>query len=351
MKHSETILIWIIAIEFLLVLLFVISTYLNRFYWMRVSAANDKKTEDLRKEILESIDQGKARKLSFPDRIDLIVPLFQGFDTEFLGKSNQWISVRTELVKEQVLPRSRKLMNKRNWLNKYYLCILMEYYCERQDEAIILKLLKSESIVTVINAIKLAIQFDSPKVLRAVIDRISVERSPVQRMLVADAFQTSKLLEMCHRILKTSENAFLHKTCYILLNQVGCTSEFFELAKRDLQNNQLEVQLNAIRVLSKSDSARALPILKFLLDSPVWQIREVALTNLGPMKDKDIYEKIGSMLQDPVWWVRYRAGMALLNYKQEGIELLKKISESTLDNYAATEANYILLRHHLQEKS
>jgi HEAT repeat protein len=152
------------------------------------------------------------------------------------------------------------------------------------------------------------------------------------------------------KTLLSSDDAFLRKTCFILANQVGTTKEFFELAKRDIGDSHLELSLSAIRVLSKSDPEKALPILRSLLDDPIWQVREVALTHLAPLCDKESFEKIGSMLHDPVWWVRYRAGMALLNYKETGKELLNKISNSDSDNYAAVEAKYILLRHGLQEE-
>lgn len=351
MSNTVTILVWAIAIEFALVFAFVIFTYISRYFWDQVNSRNTKRSDILRKELNEAQKESHAKKLSYPNRIDLIVPLLQEID-EKIGKTDtRWETVRTEIIKEQLLPKARHLMRKRNWLYHYYLCILLNYYFEPQDEALIVKLIQDKSIVVLINAIPVAIKFGSAKVLRTLVERISTERTHVQRMLISDAFRTPKLLEICAKILHTSHEAYLRKTCFILVNQVGPTRDFFELAQRDIYANELELRLSAIRVLAKSDPEKAVPILKSFLNDPIWQVREVSLTHLAPYADQGSFDTIAGMLHDPVWWVRYRAGLALLHYKKAGEDMLAKISESPTDKYAALEAKYILLRNRPQEES
>lgn len=65
-------------------------------------------------------------------------------------------------------------------------------------------------------------------------------------------------------------------------------------------------------VLHVARDPRLLPAIRSLAEHPYWVVRTKVASALGRLGDKSDIERLGRLLCDPVWWVRYRAACALI---------------------------------------
>ncbi|MCP9471418.1 MAG: HEAT repeat domain-containing protein [Nitrospira sp.] len=69
-----------------------------------------------------------------------------------------------------------------------------------------------------------------------------------------------------------------------------------------------------------------LPFVRQALFHPVWHVRVQAVTALGKLGTVSDETRLTALLNDPEWWVRYRAGEALVNLRsmtEEKLEMLQ----------------------------
>jgi HEAT repeat protein len=81
------------------------------------------------------------------------------------------------------------------------------------------------------------------------------------------------------------------------------------------------------------------------LSHPDWRVREAAATSLGRIAAAGDEKRLGVLLHDEHWWVRYRAAQAIAYVPNVTIEELRKRTEQEQDPAAAD-----VLRHVLAER-
>jgi HEAT repeat protein len=79
-------------------------------------------------------------------------------------------------------------------------------------------------------------------------------------------------------------------------------------------------------------------------DHPSWAVRVAATKALGRIGEPSDRDRLVGLLADPHWWVRYRAGKALMALPSVGPVELERIRGTLSDRYAAD-----MLRHVLAE--
>ena len=80
------------------------------------------------------------------------------------------------------------------------------------------------------------------------------------------------------------------------------------------------------------------------LDSPSPEARAAAAAAAGRIGMKEAVARLGALLGDPAWWVRFHSGRALLRLGPEGIERLEKVA--ALGDERAREAAALTLAEH-----
>ncbi len=87
-----------------------------------------------------------------------------------------------------------------------------------------------------------------------------------------------------------------------------------------------EIAANTYRALGLLGDPRALPAVKQGLRSPAWELRCQAALCAGQIHAHETESQLTSLLDDPVWWVRYRAAEALFELGERGRTVLRGLS-------------------------
>lgn len=93
-----------------------------------------------------------------------------------------------------------------------------------------------------------------------------------------------------------------------------------------LEDASKEIAANVYRALGLLGDPRALPMVKQGLRSPAWEVRCQAALCAGQIRAHEAGGLLTNLLDDPVWWVRYRAAEALFDLGEQGIEVLLRLS-------------------------
>lgn len=88
-----------------------------------------------------------------------------------------------------------------------------------------------------------------------------------------------------------------------------------------------EIAANTYRALGLLGDPRALPAVKEGLRSRAWEVRCQAALCAGQIRAHEAGALLTDLLDDPVWWVRYRAAEALFDLGEQGIEVLLRLSQ------------------------
>ncbi len=90
--------------------------------------------------------------------------------------------------------------------------------------------------------------------------------------------------------------------------------------------NSKELAANLYRALALLGDPRALPAVKKGFRSPAWEVRCQAALCAGQIRAHEAESLLTGLLDDPVWWVRYRAAEALFELGAGGIAVLRQLS-------------------------
>lgn len=103
-----------------------------------------------------------------------------------------------------------------------------------------------------------------------------------------------------------------------------------------------------LRSLADFGHPAAAPAIEHALDSPAWTARAAAAQAAGKLRLRSTVERLASLLGDPQWWVRFRAGEALASLGKPGHRLLQQVSRSGSE-LASTAARLTLAEQGLRQ--
>ena len=101
------------------------------------------------------------------------------------------------------------------------------------------------------------------------------------------------------------------------------------------------VRAAAIRGLSKFGYCNADNLLGHALASPHWEVRSEAASAVPSCRAATLVGRLGDLLDDDVWIVRYNAGRSLLKLASAGRRKLLELSQ-TGDGRPRRVASYLL---------
>lgn len=326
MMYSQTliyVLCFAVAMQLVLIVLLILVAHKIKSQQINEASLDKEKINLIENAFSSMMLSLKEKAVPYADRIDLLCRALASLNRKYEDSTN-WLHLRNDIISKQILPEARKLINNPGWLSRYYLCMLLIYHSESSDEKLILSLLSDEVNVILINAIHLGSLFRSTVVIQAIIDRITKERNHTQKMLISDITISPEFLDVIKENLRSSRNPFCRKTCYLLLSMFDSSELFFDIASNEINDEYIDLRLNAIRTMVKCNPRRSIPYLLHLVNSESWQTRNVCIRCLGKHSDTAILKTIASKLSDPVWWVRQAAGEVLATHNEKGRKIIQE---------------------------
>jgi HEAT repeat protein len=97
-----------------------------------------------------------------------------------------------------------------------------------------------------------------------------------------------------------------------------------------------------VAALKAGNDPRAIDAVRSLATHPQWIVRAQAAAALGRLGGEQDSERLQAMLGDPEWWVRYRAGMALVQLPFVSRQALTDLCGQLHDRFAADMLRQVL---------
>jgi hypothetical protein len=340
---------WLLIIEMVIVVIFVIFAYLLKLYFVLNGKHRNKQIIQFRKILQYSLENQK--KLShrniklFRKSVSNILILVNEFNLEYKD-TEYWPELRQQVINEILRFKARHFAKSRNNFKKYLASRSFYFGIEKRDEPLIDNLLIDPILLVSLNASRVAFKYPSSKLINTIIDICSKGRRLQQStfaFVIAEGLESfKKLITIIEERLNREEDPYVKTFCYHLLTQLPSHENAFSLAERDLESDNLELKLSVLDYLAHLNQKLAVTLISHCIDNKYWQVRVRAINLLGKLKDKASAQAIGEKLKDPQWWVRLRAAQALGELGDVGINILKSQSPE-VDRYAYEAAQQVLI--------
>jgi HEAT repeat protein len=341
MQINFQIIKWIICLEFILVVLMVLIACMLKFIFSIKQKRSQKlliNTENYLHRLLEntslfSVFPKKAKKMN------VLLPIINKFD-ETLHSQN-WNKLKAKIGEEILHKLAKKNATHRRWRHRFLAAECFKVYAVRQDEDFLVKLIKDKFPLVTLSASVTAIKLGTAKLINALIDRMSQERRLTLTMfLMLFENASSEIYHIVSDRLNNERNPFIRTSCYKILQKLPATQKI-ENFHNDLQTNNLELKLSVLHYISYAQCKDAVLVLKKMLKDKEWEVSSVAVRLLGNLGAVEAISEISNMLENPEWWVRLNAALALKKLGNEGIIVLKTQNPDK-DRYAYEVAQHVL---------
>lgn len=339
-SSTEQKIVWaFIVIEVVLVTLLIIGSYLSKAWFMINNVREQKKAAKIRA-YFENRDIKTPPP--YPENSGLIF-------SELSKTSMITEQEKRDFVKYHMIKRTRRFINSKSFIKRYYLLESFDYYITMKDKPILIQLIKDTRHIIGSKASRLANVLIDKSIYQAIIEKISELDVSIQKLYIAQLVKNDTLLRVIENNLNNTDVKALRKLYYDIAYHCGSDQALYNLALIDVDHSDGECQLAAIRVMALSDPEQAKNKLFTLLKSNDWLIRNSVLQSLMQIKIPESIDELAKCLNDENYWVRINSTKALLNSGDEGRRLLTDYQASNEARFK-TVAAYFLDIQKIKEK-
>ncbi len=323
----ETFMLYFILYETGLIIFLIIGLFVIKFYQLW----NEKRQKVMQQEIsliiLESMemqDPQHADQLLKPyTGTEMLLHQVEAFDRRFLGAL--WEEVKSEIVRNHLLPYARKKYNSFSWIRRNFAarCFALEPF--PIDEAKILRLLNDKIFLVrsaaAIAVVKLGIESGIVKIIDYMAQTRGYSRFYFQDLLTnQSSFYVFAVLE---ELATENKDPDVQVACLDVLagKSLVINRPFL---KEDLESEHENVRLAAVKVYANNLQKESISVLSKLVDDPNSQIRAEALEGLSHFLSEETLKILENALSDPAWIVRLKAAFSLKKMGKIGITILKQ---------------------------
>ncbi|WP_133131250.1 HEAT repeat domain-containing protein [Legionella yabuuchiae] len=336
---EQWIVIIFLTVEVVLVTLLVLSTYGMKLYYSLKEKRDLKRLEALKHYLKESKKDMPPPHQQHPQLILKAIA-----ETKALNSKE-----KAKLVERYVLPVARPFYDSKHWIKRYTLLEAYSYVVLDEDKKRLCALIEDELHIIRVNAVHVVLKLSDKELFRKALNQLQKEGDLPNKIYIAQVEPNELLMRFLKEELEQTKDVDRKILCYRILEHLKPSEEIFELALRDLSSEKMECQLAVITVLAEANPDKAKYKLLELLNHPHWLVRNKAVRALGNLQIKDTMQAIAHCLNDDVRWVRINAAKALLQFGEQGKELLSHYKESK-ESYQPSLAAYFLDVQTMKEK-
>lgn len=269
-------------------------------------------------------DQKPIEDLTIPSSLQQfrnLVEVLEKFDQRF--NDPRWIQIKERVVKTYLQPHLQKYASSYfSWFKRQLAarsCLLCPNLA---DEKILAKLLQDSRYLVRVTAAVCVTQTSYHNLFNEVIRQMSKEthlsRFPYRDALIQVNQEKYMWIES---MLKTETDPAIIAVCLDILS-TRYSGNLMPLIKPHFNSGNKECRRLAIKALGNIPSHESIEILMAHLVDSDWEIRADSIIELKKLNATQAISNIGLLLNDPVWWVRLQAGLALKDFGKNGLEVL-----------------------------
>lgn len=266
-------------------------------------------------------------QLSIPKKLchfNNLVEVLEKYNQRF--SDSRWKQIKETIISKYLLPNVEQYASSFSWVKRQFAARCLLLYPQKASEPLLAKLLMDPRYLVHITAAVCITQTPYKKLFYEVVRRMSKENSLSQfsyrdALIQMDQEKFGWLEEM---LAKEQDKAIIAICLDILSTRY--TNNLFPLAMRFVNDPDRHCRILAIKALGNIPNERSIEqLIDHLIDSD-WEIRAEAIIGLQKLYATHAIPKIRVLLNDPVWWVRLQAALALKNFGKEGVGILSSVN-------------------------
>lgn len=314
----------ILVVEFLIMVLCCIAIILIKAgsHWL---ADKKKAKQDKLSILIETTLFSKDPLDNFIIPSDLMnfqhaVEVLEKFDQRFTDQ--RWIDIKNRVVHQVLLNSIDKYANNRSWFKRQLAARALLLNPANAKEDILRKLLNDSSYLVRIVAAVCITKTPFENLFGEMIVRMSKE-TELSQFSYRDALMQCdhKKFKWIEYILETNTDPAVSAICLDLLS-TRYTDNLLPLISPFLRSENQKCRILAIKAVGNIPNSDAIRILNEHLTDSDWEIRAESVVGLSKLHAVQSSTKLQIMLNDPIWWVRLQAALALKSFGIEGKMIL-----------------------------
>jgi hypothetical protein len=249
-----------------------------------------------------------------------IIETLERFDQRF--KDERWKAIKEKVVGTYLIPKTESYGTSYSWFNRL-LAARTFFLCPNlANEHLLKKLLDDPRYLIRVTAAASITKISNEALFYDVIKMMSKETHLSQfryrdALLEADE---EKYRWIEHILSKETDPEIINICLDIVSSRYS--NRLLTTVKPFLKNSHRACRIIATRALGNIPNEESIELLQSGAKDSDWEIRSEAIVGLQKTFATQAIPELKELLNDPVWWVRLKAAMALKSFGDEGIKVL-----------------------------
>lgn len=266
---------------------------------------------------------------NIPSRLQdfsIFIKVMENFEQRF--SDEQWNTIKEKIIDTYFLKLANEYSQSRYWMRRQLAARCYLLTPSKAPPLILDKLLDDKNFLVRVAAATVVCRISDKQLFYHVLKNMSEETS-LARFAYRDPLiqiDTEKF-NWVGELLVQEKNPEIVAVCLDILS-TRTTQDLFPLVMTHIHDSHRKCRLYAIKILKGIPSTTTTNILVGCLSDEDWEIRSESLKSLsGSIPTGTVLNKISTLLNDPVWFVRLQAALTLKHFGKEGMDILWNINE------------------------
>lgn len=249
-----------------------------------------------------------------------LVEVMEQYDQRF--NDNRWLSVKEKIASTYLLPQIDKMVSSLFWEKRHLAARCLLLCPQKAEEKWLHQLLNDPRYLVRVTAAVCITKTSYHHLFNDVLKKMS-EETALSQFPYRDALiqANQEKYDWMASLLSTESNKKIIAICLDVLSS-RYSRHLLSLVKPFVNDPDRNCRTLAIKALGNIPNEEAIHILMEHLVDSEWEIRAESVIGLQKLYAVQAISKIQVLLNDPIWWVRLQAALALKAFGIEGRDIL-----------------------------
>lgn len=249
-----------------------------------------------------------------------LVEVLEKYDQRF--NDDRWLSIKEKIVTSYLLPQIDKMASSIFWVKRHLAARALLLCPQKADTKWLHQLLNDSRYLVRVTAAVCITKTSHRQLFNDVLKKMSEETSLSQFPYRDALIQVNQeKYDWMASLLSTESNKKIIAICLDVLSS-RYSRHLLPLIKPFVNDPDSACRTLAIKALGNIPNEESIRLLMEHLVDSEWEIRAESVIGLQKLYAIEAIPKIQVLLNDPVWWVRLQAALALKAFGVEGRDVL-----------------------------
>lgn len=320
----------VLFLEFIIISFLILGIVFLKIFYQYKGRREKRIKDDISKRINEALLQNVSCEVKLPRQLRnfrILTQILDNFNHRITDPI--WQGIKENIIDGYLFKMAKQNMKSFFWRKRQLAanCFLLCPAKAKKED--IFLLLQDPKFLIRIPAAFCATRMPYRDLFYEVIKKMSEEKS-LARFSYRDALLQSdaEKYQWIEDLLKTKPNFAVAAICLDLLSE-RVIHHLFPVIIPYIYKEDYECKILAVKALKNYSSEESIEVLMNCLQNQTWEIRSESLKILSSLYAKKAIPKVEVLLNDPIWFVRLQAALALKNLGSEGLKILSNQNTAT----------------------